>query len=444
MNPYQNNGPQNGAPGFGANGTRVVNPARNPAGATRPSGQPKKGGDASKWALRSAGAAGGILLGSVAAYGMNAMMNAEEPVEERPLEMEPECEATPLTDGELTYASGNYDDMSFGQAFAAVRQEYGPGAVFQWHGGLYGSYTAEEWNAMSPEERADYASHVNYDAVEAPSQPAHNSNGHYAQTNTQQTQQSSTMHTPGHGDQAADPQIEVLDAYTTEDGANVVAVAIDNDPVVLIDEDGDQVFDYMAMDLNGNGRLDDGELMDISDQNISMADVGVRPEQPGGNGGLQVTDVTVDPDSGATFVSVNAGGTEGVFVDVDGDQVMDYLAVDYNGNGQLDEGEVTDISGENISMADLGVGTQQPTPPDNGIQVNDVYISAESGATFVDVSANGTDAVLVDLDNDQTMDLMIVDFNGNGRVEDDEIMDISGQNLTMGDLGVDPTGADIV
>ena len=50
--------------------------------------------------------------------------------------------------------------VSFGQAFAAARAEVGPGGVFYWHGGIYNTFTAEEWNSMSQTEKNDFAQQV--------------------------------------------------------------------------------------------------------------------------------------------------------------------------------------------------------------------------------------------------------------------------------------------
>lgn len=46
----------------------------------------------------------------------------------------------------------DYDEMSFGDAFAAARENLGPGETFEWHGNVYSTYTAEEWNAAHPSE----------------------------------------------------------------------------------------------------------------------------------------------------------------------------------------------------------------------------------------------------------------------------------------------------
>ena len=57
---------------------------------------------------------------------------------------------------DMDVATGVDDSMSFSQAFAAARHEVGPGGLFVWHGNTYGTYYANEWNAMSPEEHDQY------------------------------------------------------------------------------------------------------------------------------------------------------------------------------------------------------------------------------------------------------------------------------------------------
>lgn len=51
-------------------------------------------------------------------------------------------------------------DLSFEEAFAEARAEVGPGGVFVWHGGVYSTFTTEEWNAMTPEEQQEFLDSV--------------------------------------------------------------------------------------------------------------------------------------------------------------------------------------------------------------------------------------------------------------------------------------------
>lgn len=53
------------------------------------------------------------------------------------------------------------DDLSFGEAFAEARSQVGPGGVFEWRGALFNTYYAEEWDAMTDEQKSDFAQQVN-------------------------------------------------------------------------------------------------------------------------------------------------------------------------------------------------------------------------------------------------------------------------------------------
>lgn len=53
------------------------------------------------------------------------------------------------------------DNMSFGDAFAAAREDVGPGGIFFWHGGVYSTYYKEEWESMTDEEKAEYGDRAN-------------------------------------------------------------------------------------------------------------------------------------------------------------------------------------------------------------------------------------------------------------------------------------------
>lgn len=75
-------------------------------------------------------------------------------------------------------------------------------------------------------------------------------------------------------DPTPDSEIEVLsyETITNEDGnqMDVAVVNAQGQAVMIADVDQNGVADVMAADLNNNGQLDDGEIVDISDQNIAM------------------------------------------------------------------------------------------------------------------------------------------------------------------------------
>jgi hypothetical protein len=49
--------------------------------------------------------------------------------------------------------------MSFSEAFAAARHEVGAGGVFEWHGNVYGTYYANEWQGFSDEYQNAFSSY---------------------------------------------------------------------------------------------------------------------------------------------------------------------------------------------------------------------------------------------------------------------------------------------
>ena len=77
-----------------------------------------------------------------------------------------------LADSDIAVSHSNNDHLSFDEAFAAARAEVGGNGVFKWHGGYYGTYHVEEWDALSDEFKQQFnnrnwaAEFVNNEEVE--------------------------------------------------------------------------------------------------------------------------------------------------------------------------------------------------------------------------------------------------------------------------------------
>ena len=52
------------------------------------------------------------------------------------------------------------NEMSFGQAFIAAREEVGMGGVFSWHGHWYNTFEKDEWTSLSLEQRQTYTEQI--------------------------------------------------------------------------------------------------------------------------------------------------------------------------------------------------------------------------------------------------------------------------------------------
>lgn len=131
-------------------------------------------------------------------------------------------------------------DLPFGEAFDIARAEVGPGGVFCWNGGVYSTFTAEEWDAMTPEERADFAQHV---PVAVPA---------------------TSITTPPTD---TDPDIVWEDPYTDTPTSNPTEETDDNDDFVEVDEQTRENFD-LGDDVHVVGfAKQDGHLVAAYDHN---------------------------------------------------------------------------------------------------------------------------------------------------------------------------------
>ena len=236
-------------------------------------------GEKSIWKKIAVGAGSGILLGSVA-----TLLSASAPLghaegenaEEEGSETHPEW-----TDGEVSVASSVSDDMSFSEAFTTARTEVGSGGVFEWHGNIYSTFTEDEWNGMTAEQRDEYGSHFSWHSDNSSTETAsstHSSTSSHSAHATDEVEVSEVTQA-SHTEEVAvvdvDPEVEVLGVvHDEESGANIAGLAVDGQEVVLIDVNGDETFDVMGADVNGDQQLSQDEIVDISGQNLTVNDLG--------------------------------------------------------------------------------------------------------------------------------------------------------------------------
>ena len=73
-------------------------------------------------------------------------------------------------------------------------------------------------------------------------------------------------------------------------------------------------------------------------------------------------------------------------------------------------------------------------PSDNGVQILGIHeATLENGTevTMGQLAVEGQDVIVVDIDQDGTFDALIVDANGDGQIDSNEIQDIQGDGLTV-------------
>lgn len=169
------------------------------------------------------------------------------------------------------HLAASHDGLSFGEAFAAARAEVGPGGVFYWHGGIYNTYIAEEWNAMTPAQKHDFAQ-----LVQPQIDPHHINTPTDAHPNV-------TVHVTSEG--------------VTVDNLHEASINIDpNDGEVhIVGRGGINIHASVAHNMNNDGNPD-VNIIDVNDDNIDavddLTDVTISDEYIP----VPVDDLTVEPD----------------------------------------------------------------------------------------------------------------------------------------------------
>lgn len=165
-------------------------------------------------------------------------------------------------------------NLSFGHAFAQARAEVGPGGVFYWHGGVYNTYTEAEWNSMTSADRQEFAHQVApavYHHVDYSEDMAHQASPEAIQNDPEAPDV--VVLGPEDNSPAVDSDVHILgvDQHVNEDGSvtNAGFGTIDGEPLVIIDMDGDGVFDGALHDANANGVMEENEVLDISDAGMT-------------------------------------------------------------------------------------------------------------------------------------------------------------------------------
>ena len=229
-------------------------------------GQEENKNEGSAWKHVTLGGVSGILMGAGLLYAGQAVAATKSDAPEETANAATADEAQQAevqqaaTAAEQTLPVAQmHNDMSFGEAFAAARAEVGPGGVFIWHGGIYNTYTADEWNAMTPQQKNDFAQQVNPEvrAHEVPTP------------------------TDAHPEVAAQPATEA-EVHTISDNISDVQVvspevaqsyqSLETEDVHIVgyaDANGHLAVGY---DVNGDGNADVA-IIDMGEEGLSGDDV---------------------------------------------------------------------------------------------------------------------------------------------------------------------------
>ena len=284
---------------------------------------------------------------------------AVEEKEEAPETSEPKPDET---DGaEQAKESEHVEEKSFTDTFQEAREAQGPGGLFVWDGKICTTYTEEEWNSLTDEEREVFAMNAQTfstdnpndteganAAIEDPSKDIAASSTTGSDDKVEESKEGSEE--PAKEDnviddgavdvsvspvqdtdeeliaqngsqdelqeeEEADVQIIGTRTITLPNGqeADVAHARINDEDVAVIDIDRDGVGDIAMADLNNNGIPDEGEIIDlhtkeiISTGNYAQADQ-VQPETDPSVGSETDSDPAADDaslidDSGLNFTA---------------------------------------------------------------------------------------------------------------------------------------------
>lgn len=247
----------------------------------------KKKSVRSSWQKVTIAGVSGIMMGASAMHVDNAYAT-EEPTTSN--------ENDPVTQHSTNHAAENGirvaeidQNLSFGEAFAAARAEVGAGGVFHWHGRIYNTFTENEWESMSDAEHHHFAQQVapELQTNEISSENIHSSVQHHETHHNQEEEVSQQPQvrqvSSGQEEEQNEPEVHFLgvEQVQTDGGQtiNVGHMTISNEEVALVDMDNDMIFDVAVSDRNHNEQIDEGEVIDISDRQLSVTDFALAAEQ---------------------------------------------------------------------------------------------------------------------------------------------------------------------
>lgn len=223
-----------------------------------------------RWQTVSIGGVTGIVMGIAASRLSDAL--AANDNETEVLNEDDESNVSTTTETSAPLATEVHEahvdqSLSFGDAFAAARAEVGSGGVFMWHGRLYNTFTAEEWQHMSDAQKSEFAEEI---------QPF------LGQQTTEETNTVTTdIHDDGGGtttivDEEVEtvPEVHFLGVESQEVNGqtiNIGHMTSNGTHIALLDVDNDQIFDIRVIDRNHNTVIDEeDEFIDIPDREIDI------------------------------------------------------------------------------------------------------------------------------------------------------------------------------
>lgn len=255
-------------------------------------GQQESKKEGNTWKHVTLGGASGILMGAGLLHAGQTVAATKTEVPEEITEASTE-EVQQASDAQETTlpVAQMHNDLSFGEAFAAARAEVGPGGVFIWHGGIYNTYTADEWNAMTPQQKDDFAQQVNPEvrAHEVPT-PTDAQPDVAVQPTTE-----AEVHTVSDTADVHVVEQQIAQNFDMGDDVHIVGYANSEGHLVVgYDSTGDGQADVAIIDVDNNFTPSDADI--IMDRDGNMATLGELNNEPDPNQLTAMENPDVAPD----------------------------------------------------------------------------------------------------------------------------------------------------
>lgn len=219
------------------------------------------------WKQVTIGAASGILLGAGALYAIDTVASDKEDA----------TVPNPQVTGHVKVAKVN-EGLSFEDAFAYARAQVGGGGVFRWNGGIYSTYTEDEWSAMTDNEKSAFAYAVRPEvrADEIVAERMKEMTSEDVRQSHEATPHSSSHNVVANSHENLEANGVVSNhsiQQNQDDEDNDVHVVgqgtIHGHQAVAFDITGNGEADVAIIDWNDNGRLDDPDVMIDRDGNYA-------------------------------------------------------------------------------------------------------------------------------------------------------------------------------
>lgn len=257
------------------------------------------------------------------------------------------------------------DDMSFAQAFAAAREQVGPGGAFEWHGNVYGTYYGEEWNSMSSAERADYLHAVHYP-------PQLNHDVVIVET-------------------VPEIHIDSMAQYMDDHGhmSTVAEMHIDGTRVTMADTTGDGEIDSVGVDINGDGIINPDEIQVVPESGIHTSDISQAihdqnmPQEPE----IHVHSMSSymdDHGNVSTVAELEIDGARVTMADTNGTGHIDTMGVDSNGDGFINPHEIVTLDDTDIHINNIAQAIHDQNMPDVDLAHEDIHIHVHQDHHLID------------------------------------------------------------